>query len=335
MIQLQLNKQALLFLILALVTFGSGLLMLKSGYFNNDNLMVSAITIDLTITTSFFMFLFLKKQKVNPLSIGLVFVLLILTARIIIPNDQQFSLQIIIDYFAPLVELTIIGLLTFRILKARRHFLSLKSGDFQRKLEQVLFEIFNNKLAAKLASSELSMFYYIIIKWKKNPGFSYHKNSGIIAVIVTILMVAIAEISIVHIVLMKYSPIAAWILFWISLYSIVQIIALGKAIYLRTIYYSNGLLYLHYGWLMSADIQHDNIESVQSIDVKDVDQSVEFIFMGLFKEMEEKGLLLQTKNPIKVSKMFKQAETRAIFIPLDSPDQLIEELSQNSDTWSL
>ncbi|MEL6557406.1 MAG: hypothetical protein AAFQ94_04435 [Bacteroidota bacterium] len=327
MIQLQLNKRAILFLILALVTFCSGLLMLQSGLFNQNSLMISAITIDLTITTSFFVFLFLKKQKVNPLAIGFIFILLIFTARAVIPNDQQFTLQLIIEYVAPLVELTLISIIIFKIVKARKHFLSLESGDFQRKLEVALFEIFKSRLAAKLASSELSMFYYAVFKWKKNKGYSYHKNSGIITIIATLLIVAIAEISIVHIILIKYAPIAAWVLFWISLYSIIQIIALGKAIYLRRVYRDRSQLFLHYGWLMSADISLSNIESVQSIDIKNIDPSLDFTFMGLFKDMEEKGLLLQISEPVKVSKLFKKTESKAIFIPVDSPDQLIEEIS--------
>lgn len=329
MIQLRLNKQAIFFLTLAFITFCTGLFLLKSGLFNQNNLMISAITIDLTITTSFFIFLFLRKQKVNPLAIGFIFIVLILTARIVIPNNQQFTLQLIIDYVAPLVELTLISIIIFKIVKARKHFLSLESGDFQRKLEVALFEIFKNRLAAKLASSELSMFYYVVFKWKKNEGYSYHKNSGIITIIITLLIVAIAEISIVHIILIKYAPVAAWVLFWISLYSIIQIIALGKAVYLRRVYHDKSQLFLHYGWLMSADIQLSNIESVYSTRIKDIAPSIDFAFMGLFKDIEEKGMLLRTRESVKVSKLFKKAESKAIFIPLDSPDQLIEELSES------
>ena len=289
--------------------------------------MISAITIDLTITTAFFIFLFLKKQKINPKLIGIVFILLIVIARSVIPNDQQFTLQLIIEYVIPIVELSIFTFVIFKIIKARKSFLSLESGDFQRKLEKVLFEIFNNQLGAKLASSELSMFYYTIFKWKKNEGYSYHKNSGILTVIITLLIVAIAEIAIMHIILIKYAPLFAWILFWISLYSIIQVIALGKAIYLRRIYTDNNQLYLHYGWLMSTDIQLKNIEAIESIELKNIEEKEAFVFLGLIKDTEDKGVLITTQESVNVSKMFTKKKTNQIFVPIDEAEKLVAEIN--------
>lgn len=291
--------------------------------------MSSAITIDLTITTAFFMFLFLKKQKINPLAIGVIFITLIVIARSVIPNDQQFTLLLIIDYLVPLLELSLISFIIYKIIKARKSFLSQESGDFQRKLEKVLIELFNNQLAAKLASSELSMFYYTIFKWKSNQGYTYHKNSGILTIVITVLLVAIAELSIVHIILIKYAPIIAWVLFWISIYSIVQVIALGKAIYHRRIYADNDQIYLHYGWIISTDIRLENIASIEKIELKNLEQNKDFVFMGLIKDMEDKGVLFKTKEPVIISNFFRKKKANQIFVPIDETDKLVAEITGN------
>jgi len=325
MVQLKLNRYALLFLSLAVITFGTGLFLLTTGFAQKNNLYLSAITIDLTITTSFFIFLFLKKQKINPLIVGPLFILLLLTARLLIPSHQQFTLQFIIEFVAPAVELSIIGVVIWKITKARKSFLSLEAGDFQRKLEKVLFGMVNNKLASKLAGSELSMFYYLLFKWKKNEGYTYHKNSGIVTIIVAITLVAIAETAIVHILLMKYAPIFSWVLFWISVYSVLQLVSLAKAVSLRSIFHDSDTLYLHYGWLMSCDLAKSEIDSIEVKDIKELAEDNDFVFMGLIKDTEEKGVLITTKNTVIISKMFLSKKTKRIFIPVDEATLFIEE----------
>ena len=251
MLQLRINHSALVFLLLALATFGTSVfLMLFTSLSSSNSMMAAAISIDLTITTALFAFFFLKRQKLNLIAIGPVFIALLVISSVIIPAGQQSTLLFLIDYVAPLVELTVLCVVVWKIYQARQHFLSMEGGDFQRKLEVVLMETFNSKVAARLAGSEISMFYYLLFKWKRDEGFTYHRKSGILTILIAVALIAITETVVVHLLLVNYSPVLAWILFFLSAYSSLQIISLAKAVTLRPVYFDQKQLYLHYGWLM-------------------------------------------------------------------------------------
>ncbi|MEL7144802.1 MAG: hypothetical protein AAFO69_00430 [Bacteroidota bacterium] len=324
MLQLRINHSALLFLFLAVATFCTSVFLMLFTTWSSSQLMVTAISVDLTITTAFFVFLFLRKQKLNLAAIGPVFILLLIVSSFIIPPEKQSTLLFLIDYVAPLIELTVLGFVFYKIYKARKHFISMDGGDFQRKLEVVLIETFNNKIASRLAGSEISMFYYLLFKWKKDDGFTYHRNSGILTILVAVSLIAITETVVVHLLLVNYLPVLAWILFFISAYSSLQVISLAKAVTLRPVYFDSKQLYLHYGWLMRADIDLSNIQSVQRFKAKDDADKDAFLFMGLMRGSEEDGVMIETNEPVTVNRLWGTKETNKIFLPIDQAAEFVE-----------
>ena len=324
MLQLRINHSALVFLLLALATFGTSVfLMLFTSLSSSNSMMAAAISIDLTITTALFAFFFLKRQKLNLIAIGPVFIALLVISSVIIPAEQQSTLLFLIDYVAPLVELTVLGVIVWKIYQARQHFLSMEGGDFQRKLEVVLMETFNSKVAARLAGSEISMFYYLLFKWKRDEGFTYHRKSGILTILIAVALIAITETVVVHLLLVNYSPVLAWILFFLSAYSSLQIISLAKAVALRPVYFDQKQLYLNYGWLIQTDIDLDNIQSIAPFKAKDDEDKDAYLFMGLMRGSEEHGVMIEMKEPVKVSKLWGVKEATKIFLPIDEVEGFV------------
>ena len=324
MLQLRINQTALVFLFLAIATFCISAYLILFSQVSSTSLMVGAISFDLTITTAVFVFFFLRKQKLNPVAIGPIFIALLVISSMIVPAEKQTTLTFLIDYIAPLVELSVLGVIVWKIAQARKHFRSMEGGDFQRKLEVVLMETFNNKVATRLAGSEISMFYYLIFKWKSDPGFTYHKKSGILTLLVAVALIAITETVVVHLLLINYSPVLAWILFFLSAYSSLQIISLAKAVTLRPVYMDQQQLYLHYGWLMRADLDLSNIQSITPFKAKDDEDKDAYLFMGLMRGTEEAGVIIETKEPVKVSRLWGVKEANKLFLPVDEVQEFVE-----------
>jgi len=114
---------------------------------------------------------------------------------------------------------------------------------------------------------EIAVFYFGFISWKKRifsaNEFTYHKNSGTISVLLGFMLVIIIETYVLHILLLKWSSIAAWIATGLSIYSGIQIFGFLKSLFQRPILIDNGKLYLRYGIMSEAIIDIKNIASVE------------------------------------------------------------------------
>ncbi len=314
MVNLRINESYLYGAIVLLIVFTSFWL-LTQPHLHSD-LLFSGITIDLAILAPLFFFLFVRSRKISPAITVPVFILTLVVLSQVIPSNQQGVLNFIIDYIAPIIELSAISFIGWKIYKSRQYFSSLEAGDFQRKLLLTLKGFTGSPLAAKLASAEISMFYFLLYKWKKSAGFSYHKNSGIIAMVFLIAFLIVVETTIIHLVLVRSYPIIAWILFGLSVYSFFQMISLAKSILLRPIFKDSKALYLHYGWLHATKIPLSEIKQVESCRIEEIGE--EFAFFGLIKDTEEKGVCISTEKPIITESLFGQSKQyMKVFIPID------------------
>jgi hypothetical protein len=77
-------------------------------------------------------------------------------------------------------------------------------------------------------------------------------------------MIAV-ETFVLHILIAKWSMIAAWILTAFSIYFLFQIFAHGKAIFLRPVEIAGDKLFIRCGLLGDAEIELANIASIEQI----------------------------------------------------------------------
>lgn len=85
--------------------------------------------------------------------------------------------------------------------------------------------------ASKFMANELTMLYYALFSWRHTPqeasgsAFSYHKNSGYTAFMAGMMLVVPVETIAVHLLVMQWNAVAAWVLTALSLYATLWLIA--------------------------------------------------------------------------------------------------------------
>ena len=93
--------------------------------------------------------------------------------------------------------------------------------------------------------------------------FTYHKKSGISAIVVALLLASIVELTVVHYFVAKLSDVLAWVLtissVWVSLTIVAQIRTLGW----RPHFIDDGRLVVRNGMFDLAEIQLANIERIE------------------------------------------------------------------------
>ena len=107
---------------------------------------------------------------------------------------------------APL-ELVLIVFLVLKVRAARKEYRKSETtpGDFNETLEQVLARTLDPGRPAQVFATEISMFYYGLLAWRKRPEedpdrpvFTYHKNSGHGTVMGVFVFLIVIETSLLH-----------------------------------------------------------------------------------------------------------------------------------------
>ena len=244
---------------------------IRSSWFqSNPQDFALGITLDLVITIPIIHYILIRKTKVPNFTSFSLFIIGILMAGVLIPQEHQSFLTLLKVWAVPVIEAGLISLIMYNLIATIREYR--KTGreepDFfnaiQQSTEQVLPGLFG-----KLLATEIATIYYALISWRARPigenEFTYHKKSGTIIVISTLLFVLLIETFAVHILVHQWSATVAWVLTALSAYGCLQFIALMRSLSKRPtqIDKEQNLLIVRYGLFAQAKIPFADIESIE------------------------------------------------------------------------
>ncbi len=316
-------------------------LIAKSKLFEIDpNTLSVGITADLLFTIPLVYFLLIRKRNIPKTTIVPLFVLGILTASYIIPKEHQSLLNWAKTWMFPVVELGVGFFVFYKVRQTLKRYKekALQTPDFFSALKETCREILPGKLAMVMAM-ELAVFYYGFISWKnrllsKNE-FSYHKNSGTIALLVALIGIIGIETYAIHVLLLKWSTIAAWIASALSIYSSIQIFGFLKSIMKRPITIEKNTLLLKYGILSEASIPIEDISSIE-ITSKDIEFDDTTRKLSPLGELETHNIVITLKKENELTGLYglkKSFEKIAFFI--DHKEEFKTELENAIQTLAI
>lgn len=230
--------------------------------------MYTAITLDLVLTVPIVYFFLIRKREISKFTVMPFFVGGLVIASFIIPKSEQAVLEIIKTWLLPVVELTIITIVVIKVRKIRAVYTKEKGNgfDFLTALKRSTASFLPEKVATIL-SLEIGLIYYTFFNWKKPTytanEFTYHKETGILGVLITLLGVALIELFCVHLLIHDNHPILSWVLTGISAYGVIQIVGLTKSIPRTPCRFEEEHLVMRMGLIQETKIPYAKIESVE------------------------------------------------------------------------
>ena len=242
----------------------------SNWYIQSPTELSVGITLDLILTIPFVYFLLIRKKAIPKLTVVTVFVVGIVVATAVLPESQQSLLSQIKTYVFPIIELGVFSLLVSKAIKIIREFKKKDrvNLDFYNAIQLASKEVFPAKIASLLAT-EISVIYYGFVNWKKRTlkenEFSYHKNSTIVSVLLGFMLVILIETVAVHLLVEKWSVIAAWVLSILSVYTCLQLFALLRSLSKRPIQINKSReeVILRYGFFSEAVIPIEKIKNIE------------------------------------------------------------------------
>lgn len=272
----------------------------SSIFQNNANAVAIGITFDLVLTVPLVYFLLIRKTNIPVTTVVPFLILGIVVCSIILPPENQYYLNLFKTWALPVIELSIVSYIVYNIRKAVKQFKLNKdqSFDFFTTLKTTCSEILPKGLVMPFVT-EIAVIYYGFIYWKKRTlrenEFSYHKESGTITLLIAIIFIVGIETVTVHVLLSKWSIIAAWIFTFLSIYSGIQIFGFLKSMLKRPISVEGNKVNLRYGIMSETTI---NIEDIVSVEItsKDFEKSKENRKLSILGELESHNMVIRLKN---------------------------------------
>ncbi len=282
-------------LLITLITF------VKSFYFQADsNALTLGITLDLLLTIPFIYFLLIRKTSIPKTTIVPMMILGLLIGMYILPENNQHYLQFFKTWFLPIIEISIVTFISIKVRKVILLHRSQKdtSLDFFTALKKSCAEILPKPLVIPFVT-EISVFYYGFIYWKRRKlaenEFSYHKESGSVALLFVLILLIGIEITPIHHLLAKWNTIAAWVLTILSIYSGFQVFGYAKSLMKRPIEVTNDKLLLRYGIMHEAEIPLNEIKEIK-LSKKSFTKEDNILRFALIGELESHNVIIETHN---------------------------------------
>ena len=294
---ISIQKNLILFGI-PLLVIGLMTLLAKSSIFkSNPEMLASGITFDLLLTVPVVFFLLVRKTNIPKTTVVLILILGIIVATTILPSENQYYLNLFKTWVLPVVELTILSFAVYNARKAIQLYKKNreKTFDFFTTLKITCYSIFP-KIAVMPIVTEIAVFYYGFIYWKKRDlrqnEFSYHRDSGTIALLSGVIFIVVIETIVFHIILSKWSNLAAWIFTFLSIYTAVQIFGFLRSMLKRPISIEKNKLYLRYGIMNESTIDLREIDSVE-ISSKSIESNEKTRTLSIFGDLENHNVVIR------------------------------------------
>lgn len=199
------------------------------------------------------------------------------------------------------------------------------TNDKYEILQEALIKVFENKKIRNIFTYEFSIFAYFFLFWKnskynvESKYFTYMNKSGSITIYVAFIVIAIIEISVTHIILLKYFVFWVSIIFlYLNIYTFIFFIAHLKALYLRPIEINSDNLFVKNGLFANAKINISQIENI-SIFESDIDyKRKDFFKFALIKKMENHNIKILLNTEIKINIIYGFTKTsKEIYLFID------------------
>lgn len=285
----------------------------------------NAIAIDLMLTVPAIYLLIIYRRRVSNMTMVPVAVGGYVLGSIILPRET-ITLTYAGTYVLPLVELGLIAYLIYNVRRLRKAYRTerLKHPSPVQALKETFAQIYPRKLSAFL-SYELSLLYFAFAPNRvknRTEGFSYG-GSGANAIYITVLFLVIVETGVIHLLLVSYSPMLAWTLSALSIYSGIIILGIMRSRFMLPVIIRNDTILLRYGIWRSVSI---NTEDIEEVSLKSDNLALSLSPLG---ELEEHNITVYLKKTCTIDGLYGlDTSAKSLTFYLDNPEEFIQWLNK-------
>jgi hypothetical protein len=330
--------RVLLFAALIVTVYATALLVVaRMLRVARPEILAGAVLLDLAVGVPLAYFLLFLRGKTWPVGLVPVFLLSLVGASLVLPADYGQLLPRVRLVALP-AELGLVGFLLWRV---RRIFAGLGAGgaetDVLDRLHQSFSRVLPNRRLAAVFAYELGVLYYGLLRWRWRPArtdrhsFSYHRDSGYGALILTLMIVSAVEVVGMHLVVRLWSGTVAWLLSALGAYAVLWMAGDYQAVRLRPVVATRDALFVRVGLRWSVSISYTQIEQVQPRGKESLSKRTPgYLHAALLTDPQ---MVLVLRAPVRARGPYGiEKEVRRVGLAVDEADRLRAVLAERCAT---
>lgn len=293
------------------------------------------ITFDLLVTIPFIYFLIIRKKDIPKMSVVSVFIVCLIIASFLIPQEHQSLLSAIKAYGLPVAEVAILVYLLWSTRKIIQQFKHQKNTtpDFFTAISMACKAALPKRIAS-LFATEIGVIYYAFFAWEKRPlqenEYSYSEKNTIIILLYVVIFLILFEAFALHFLLVSWNETFALVWMILSIYTGVQFFALTRSLPKRPmrIDVHERKLHLVYGFFNQTSIDISNIKDIEkSTKMLPADKSiVQFSPLG---NLDNHNIIIHLYNENILYKIYGlKKKYKSIAVYVDDKDRFVEDIKQ-------
>lgn len=293
------------------------------------------ITYDLTILSPLLYLAVIWKKDIPKITALPLFGIGILISTLVLSQEHQTHLTYVITYLLPLVEVGLFIAIALLVRRIRKFYRANQATltDHHELIGQAVKRVLGNHRVAVVFATEMSLFSYALFLWKRpipaENQFTQTKRSTTLGLYGAVLMILVIESVPLHLLLEFWSPLVAWIVTILSIYSFFQLLGQMKALSRRFHELEVTGLRLRNGLFSELFIPYERIDFVE-ISERDLDNyDFEIKKIGMLSKLENHNIVLRLKEDVMVEKFYGlQSEARSIAFWVDDYKKFEEQLGE-------
>lgn len=271
---------------------------------------IALLAYDLAVFSPLLYFFLIRKRKISKLTVIPFITLGIVIATVILPENQHGHLNIIKTVALPAIEIFLVATVLMKVYLMSK---SLKtnidtSKDTYSIIKKSSIETFGNGKFIKFMISEMAVFYYALVAWKKKGldenEFTNYKDNETLPLIWGFIFVMLTETVALHFLIAKWSSIGAWLLTILSIYSAFMVFGHLKALPRRPSIITDNKVILRNGLIASVEIDIAHIERVELYSSEILSPNSLVGNLGLSKESKNHNVAIYFSETQKVEKFY-------------------------------
>ncbi len=264
------------------------------------------VSVDILVGVPLLYYLLLARRSYAPTK-GLVplVVLSFVALRLILPAEQRSHLAPL-EAVIPLIELAVFAFVAVRARTLVRHMRAARATEpyLSDRLRVGLRHTLGQSFAANLLANEMSIVYYVLAgpftRYGPSRGdarfFSYHRHSGFIALVVVAFFMTVLEATVLHLLLMRWNSVVAWLVTVASVYGLVWLFGYFQSTRLEPIVVDGSYLHLRTGFLWRATVPLSDLVAVRRVAAADT-RSPDYLNAAVFGDAR---LVVECREPVTV-----------------------------------
>ncbi len=269
-----------LFIALAVSICAVEIWIVSSAFFaQNPGALAFGITFDLVIgIPALYYFLVVRKKRAPAITAIPITILTFVIAGFILPAAQQNYLEWV-KKIIPLFELVVLGFIIVKIRTMVKIFRDVKQREiyFIDAFGESCRRALGNLPILGIILTEFSLIYFAFAGWFKkfenldsnNIPFSYHRKNGYAAIVGVIIIILITETLALHLLLQRWSLVAAWIFTGLSLYGLFWLLGDYHAMRLHPIVLSQNVLFIRSGLRWRTTLPLANLAAIDKFKARE------------------------------------------------------------------